>query len=113
MLGPNRSGSWRPTPLGGFGFFFFFFGVGVGGGGGAGVGWDESGSVCRPNAAAAAMFTAMVDFPTPPFAEEMRRVLDTCWMPRFCGRPRCIRGRVGGGAPDRGRPWGHFYYWLA
>ena len=113
MLGPNRSRSRSPTRKGRFRGCDVEVEEAVGGGGGEGVGWDESGSVCRPNAAAAAMFTAMVDFPTPPFAEEMRRVLDTCWMPRFCGRPRCIRGRVGGGAPDRGRPWGHFYYWLA
>ena len=99
MLGPKRSRSRRPTRKRRF------------------WGWEEEEEeeeevvgegVCvwRPNAAATAMLTAMVDFPTPPLAEEIRSVLVTWGTRRFCGRPRCIRGS-GGGEPVRGRPWGY------
>ena len=94
MLGPKRSKSRRPTRNGRF------------------RGWEEREEeeevmvlVWSPNAAAAAILTAIVDFPTPPLAEETRSVLATWGTLRFCGRPRCIRGR-GGGEPVRGRPWG-------
>ena len=46
----------------------------------------------------------IVDFPTPPFAEETAIIFLTSGMPRFCGRPRCRRGSSGG-APARGRPF--------
>ena len=45
----------------------------------------------------------MVDFPTPPFAEDTAITLRTSHMWRFSGRPRCRRGSEGG-APVRGRP---------
>lgn len=47
---------------------------------------------------------AMVDFPTPPFADDTTITFRTSWMLRFSGKPRWRRGRVGG-APDRGKPW--------
>lgn len=46
----------------------------------------------------------MVDFPTPPFAEDTAITLSTPLMCFLVGRPRCIRGNCGGD-PDRGRPW--------
>lgn len=46
----------------------------------------------------------IVDFPTPPFAEETAIIFFTCSICRFCGRPLCIRGIVGG-APLRGSPY--------
>jgi hypothetical protein len=45
---------------------------------------------------------AMVDFPTPPFAEETAITLLTPRILRFSGRPR--RRKNGGGVPERGRP---------
>jgi len=97
MLGPKRSKSRRPTRKG------RFFGCEERRGEEVVVVVGEGGWVWRPNAAVAAMLTAIVDFPTPPFAEETRSVLATLGTRRFCGRPRCIRGR-GGGEPVRGRP---------
>lgn len=47
---------------------------------------------------------AMVDFPTPPFADETAITFRTSLMLRFSGKPRWILG-IGGGAPDRGRPY--------
>ena len=47
---------------------------------------------------------AMVDFPTPPLADETATTFLTPRMLRFSGKPRCIRG-ICGGAPERGRPW--------
>lgn len=46
---------------------------------------------------------AIVDFPTPPFAEETAITFRTSRMLRRSGRPRCRRGN-GGGLPDLGRP---------
>jgi hypothetical protein len=46
---------------------------------------------------------AMVDFPTPPLADETAIIFFTSLICRFCGRPLCIRGMVGG-APLRGSP---------
>jgi hypothetical protein len=48
-------------------------------------------SVCIP---------AIVDFPTPPFAEETAITFLTSLIFRLSGNPRCIRGMV----PVRGRP---------
>lgn len=50
-----------------------------------------------------AKFTAIVDLPTPPLAEETAMTFFTSLMLRCCGRPRCMRG-ICGGAPERGRP---------
>lgn len=46
----------------------------------------------------------IVDFPTPPLAEETAIIFFTSLICRFCGRPLCIRGMVGG-APLRGSPY--------
>lgn len=46
---------------------------------------------------------AIVDFPTPPFAEETAMTFRTSRMARFSGRPRWRRG-ICGGAPDCGSP---------
>ena len=46
----------------------------------------------------------MVDFPTPPLADETAITFFTPRMLRFSGKPRCIRG-ICGGAPERGKPW--------
>lgn len=43
-------------------------------------------------------------FPTPPLPLETTTTFLHPGTARFCGRPRCIRGMVGG-ASDRGRPW--------
>lgn len=59
---------------------------------------------CRANANA--RLAASVDLPTPPFAEKTAITFRTFGMRRFVGRPRCMRGIVGG-APLRGRPYCH------
>lgn len=46
---------------------------------------------------------AIVDLPTPPFAEDTAITFRTSRMLRLSGRPRCRRGSCGG-APDLGRP---------
>lgn len=46
---------------------------------------------------------AIVDFPTPPFAEETAIIFRTSRMFRLSGRPRCRRGNCGG-LPDLGSP---------
>jgi len=47
---------------------------------------------------------AIVDFPTPPFADETATTFFTSRILRCCGSPLCIRG-ICGGAPERGRPY--------
>lgn len=44
----------------------------------------------------------MVDFPTPPLAEDTAMTFFTSRILRFSGRPR--RRGNGGGVPERGRP---------
>lgn len=51
---------------------------------------------------ARARFTAMVDFPTPPLAEETAITFLTSLILRRSGRPRCMRGME----PVRGNPFG-------
>jgi len=51
-----------------------------------------------------ARLTAIVDLPTPPFAEDTAITFRTSRMLRFSGKPRCRRGSAGG-APERGNPW--------
>lgn len=46
---------------------------------------------------------AIVDFPTPPFADDTTITFRTSWILRFSGKPRWRRGKIGG-APDRGKP---------
>lgn len=51
-------------------------------------------------------FTAIVDLPTPPLAEDTAITLDTLRMARFSGNPRArlgISGRIV--LPERGRPF--------
>ena len=45
----------------------------------------------------------IVDFPTPPLADETAMTFFTPGMLLFCGNPLCIRGSCGG-APERGSP---------
>lgn len=52
---------------------------------------------------AKARLTAIVDFPTPPFAEDTAMTFRTSLTGDFVGRPRCRLGSSGG-ALDRGRP---------
>ena len=47
---------------------------------------------------------AIVDLPTPPFAEETAITFRTSRMLRLSGRPRWRRGNCGG-LPDLGSPW--------
>ena len=51
-----------------------------------------------------ARLAAIVDLPTPPFADDTAMILRTPGMLRFWGRPRCMRGSFGG-AFERGSPW--------
>lgn len=56
-----------------------------------------------------ARFTAMVDLPTPPLADETAMILRTEGRGRLVGRPRWARGSWGGALePERGRPWDEF-----
>jgi hypothetical protein len=55
-------------------------------------------------ASASERFTATVDFPTPPLADETHITFSTLGIERFVGRPRCERGRNCGALPLRGRP---------
>lgn len=47
---------------------------------------------------------AIVDFPTPPFADETAMTFFTSLILRFSGRPR--RRENDGGVPERGSPYG-------
>ena len=49
----------------------------------------------------------MVDFPTPPFAEDTAMIFRTSSRLRFSGNPRWRRGSCGGAAtpPERGNPF--------
>jgi hypothetical protein len=47
---------------------------------------------------------AMVDFPTPPLADDTAITFRTSRILRFSGNPLCIRGSCGG-APLRGSPY--------
>jgi hypothetical protein len=59
--------------------------------------------VRRPRRAKAReRLAAMVDLPTPPFAEDTARMWATLGMGRLVGRPRWKRGML----PLAGRPWG-------
>lgn len=44
----------------------------------------------------------IVDFPTPPFADETAMTFLTSFILLLSGRPRCMRGML----PVRGKPWG-------
>lgn len=55
-------------------------------------------------AKARARLTAIIDFPTPSFAEEMVMTLRTERMGRFKGRSRCWRRGREGDTPEGGRP---------
>jgi len=44
---------------------------------------------------------AIVDFPTPPFADDTAITFLTSFIFRRSGNPRCMRGML----PLRGRPW--------
>ena len=64
--------------------------------------FDETLSLTRPEVIYSPL-PAIVDFPTPPFADDIAITFRTSCMLRFSGKPRWRRGRVGG-APDRGKP---------
>lgn len=46
----------------------------------------------------------IVDFPTPPFAEDTAMTFLTSLIGRFSGRPLCMRALRFGGVPDLGSP---------
>jgi len=47
----------------------------------------------------------IVDFPTPPFAEDTAMTFLTSLIGRFSGRPLCMRALKFGGVPDLGNPY--------
>jgi len=51
-----------------------------------------------------ARLTAIVLFPTPPFADDTATIFFTSLMLLLCGKPRWVRG-ICGGAPERGSPY--------
>jgi len=46
----------------------------------------------------------IVDFPTPPFAEDTAITFFTSLIGRFSGNPLCMRALKFGGVPDLGNP---------
>ena len=48
----------------------------------------------------------MVDFPTPPLADDTAITFLTSWILLFSGKPRCIRSC--GAVPFRGSPYPHY-----